>query len=73
MKILLQDGGSILRLENFRSSLQMDLMFMFTCLLIKMLQILLTLGRLKTNNGNQNYNIAIGIECCKIQICSDMV
>ena len=38
---------------------------MFTCLLIKMLQILLTLGRLKTNNGNQNYNIAIGINVAK--------
>jgi hypothetical protein len=38
--IPLQDGGSILRLENFRST--KDLMFMFICLLIKMLQILRT-------------------------------
>jgi hypothetical protein len=61
--IPLQDGGSILRLENFRSTNGPNVhVYMSTN---KDATDFADLGRLKANNGNQNYNIPIGIIVAK--------
>ena len=61
--IPLQDGGSILRLENFRSTNGPNVhVYMSTN---KDATDFADLGRLKANNGNQNYNIPIGINVAK--------
>jgi Electron transfer DM13 len=46
----------------------MVLTFMFTCLLINVLQNYVDLGKLKANNGNQNYNIPAGTDIRKHNI-----
>jgi len=61
--IPLQDGGSLLRLENFRSTNGPNVhVYMSTN---KDATDFADLGRLKANNGNQNYNIPIGINVAK--------
>jgi Electron transfer DM13 len=61
--IPLQDGGSILRLENFRFTNGPNVhVYMSTN---KDATDFVDLGRLKANNGNQNYNIPIGINVAK--------
>ena len=61
--IPLQDRGSILRLENFRSTNGPNVhVYMSTN---KDATDFADLGRLKANNGNQNYNIPIGINVAK--------
>ena len=61
--IPLQDGGSILRLENFRSTNGPNVhVYMSTN---KDATDFVDLGRLKANNGNQNYNMPIGINVAK--------
>jgi hypothetical protein len=61
--IPLQDGGIILRLENFRSTNGPNVhVYMSTN---KDATDFADLGRLKANNGNQNYNIPIGINVAK--------
>src|SRR6266513_1167229 len=61
--IPLQDGGSILRLENFRSTNGPNVhVYMSTN---KDATDFADLGRLKANNGNQNYNIPIGINVAR--------
>ena len=61
--IPLQDRGSILRLENFRSTNGPNVhVYMSTN---KDATDFVDLGRLKANNGNQNYNIPIGINVAK--------
>jgi hypothetical protein len=59
----LQDGDRILRLENFRSTNGPNVhVYMSTN---KDATDFADLGRLKANNGNQNYNIPIGINVAK--------
>ncbi len=61
--IPLQDEGSILRLENFRSTNGPNVhVYMSTN---KDATDFADLGRLKANNGNQNYNMPIGINVAK--------
>jgi Electron transfer DM13 len=61
--IPLQDRGSILRLENFRSTNGPNVhVYMSTN---KDATDFVDLGRLKANIGNQNYNIPIGINVAK--------
>ena len=61
--IPLQDRGSILRLENFRSTNGPNVhVYMSTN---KDATDFVDLGRLKANIGNQNYNIPIGINVSK--------
>ena len=61
--IPLGDGSSILRLENFKSTNGPNVhLYLATD---KAASNFIDLGRLKANNGNQNYNIPNGIDLAK--------
>jgi hypothetical protein len=59
----IRDGSSILRLENFRSTNGPNVhLYLATD---KAASNFIDLGRLKANNGNQNYNIPNGTDLAK--------
>ena len=60
---LLKDGQTILRLENFKSTNGPNVhLYLATD---KAASNFIDLGRLKANNGNQNYNIPVGTDLAK--------
>jgi Electron transfer DM13 len=64
-KVILLDGGgpTVLRLENFKSTNGPNVhLYLATD---KTASNFIDLGRLKANNGNQNYNIPIGTDLSK--------
>ena len=64
-KVILLDGSgrTILRLENFKSTNGPNVhLYLATD---KAASNFIDLGRLKANNGNQNYNIPVGIDLAK--------
>jgi len=61
--ISLEDGSNVLRLENFRSTNGPDL-YVYLATDEKATDFV-SLGRLKANNGNQNYNIPEGTDLSK--------
>jgi Electron transfer DM13 len=61
--IPLKDGQSILRLENFKSTNGPNVhLYLATD---KTASNFIDLGRVKANNGNQNYNIPVGTDLAK--------
>jgi Electron transfer DM13 len=61
--IPLKDGQTILRLENFKSTNGPNVhLYLATD---KTASNFIDLGRLKANNGNQNYNIPVGADLAK--------
>ena len=67
--VSLPDGGKILRLENFKSTNGPNVHVYLSS--DKRATDYVDLGKLKANNGNQNYNIRNGYY--KTQHCFDMV
>lgn len=64
--IPLKDGQSIIRLENFKSTNGPNVhLYLATD---KTPSNFIDLGRLKANNGNQNYNIPVGTDLAKYNI-----
>lgn len=61
--IQLRDGSSILRLENFKSTNGPNVHLYLA--IDKAASNFIDLGRLKANNGNQNYNIPAGTDLNK--------
>jgi hypothetical protein len=61
--IPLRDGSTILRLENFKSTNGPNVHVYIST--DKAASNFIDLGRLKANNGNQNYNISNGINLVK--------
>ena len=61
--INLDDGSKILRLENFKSTNGPDLFVYLST--DKSASDFISLGSLKANNGNQNYNIPSGTDLSK--------
>ena len=69
--IPLGDGSTILRLENFKSTNGPNVhLYLATD---KDASNFIDLGRLKANNGNQNYNIPHGTDLAKYNMVLDMV
>ena len=61
--IPLKEGQNILRLENFKSTNGPNVhLYLATD---KVASNFIDLGRLKANNGNQNYNIPVGTDLAK--------
>jgi hypothetical protein len=68
VKVLLLDGSgqTILRLENFKSTNGPNVhLYLATD---KAASNFIDLGRLKANNGNQNYNIPVGTDLVKYNV-----
>jgi hypothetical protein len=61
--IPLENGGNILRLENFKSTNAPNV-YVYFCT-DKTISDYVDLGRLTANNGNQNYNISNGTDLTK--------
>ena len=64
--VSLPDGGKILRLENFKSTNGPNVHVYLSS--DKRATDYVDLGKLKANNGNQNYNISAGTDITKHNI-----